>query len=211
MSTRRSSTASIDDLLGYEEEPAAAEEVRRRRFSWKWLIGSLLLAAGLAWSAVLVARMFGVGLPQLVTFASIFALLTLLRVLRGVAPQRLRPGRERPDADGRAESRRSALSMPERLDRRSAQDGAVTAASRWETRLSWTQSDPERFAKVVLPALTELVDERLRQRHGFTRATDPGRARELLGDPLWTFLADVPKKSPTPREFAALLAQLEAL
>ncbi|WP_460913745.1 hypothetical protein [Plantactinospora veratri] len=59
--------------------------------------------------------------------------------------------------------------------------------------------------------LAELVDELLRQRHGVTRASDPERARGLLGEPLWNFLDTPPKRTPAPRDLAAIVAQLEKL
>ena len=48
----------------------------------------------------------------------------------------------------------------------------------------WTgaPTNAERFGSTVARRLGELADERLRQRHGLTRASDPARARELLGD-----------------------------
>nr|BFE76467.1 hypothetical protein GCM10020092_097680 [Actinoplanes digitatis] len=56
---------------------------------------------------------------------------------------------------------------------------------RWERQLDWSQSDAEKFSRNVLPVLAELADERLRLKHGITRSSDPRRARELLGEPLW--------------------------
>jgi hypothetical protein len=140
----------------------------------------------------------GVGLPYPVTFSVTLALLVLRRIVRQVAP-RLREPEVLPS---REDDWQRAGSVA---------DGAVAAAARWDTRLSWTESDPDRFGRTVAPMLAELVDERLRQRHGITRATDPQRARELLGDPLWTLLVTPVTRSLTPRELAALVAQMEAL
>ncbi len=61
------------------------------------------------------------------------------------------------------------------------------------------------------PLIADLVDERLRQRHGLTRDGDPERARALLGDPLWKLLEKPVKRTPAPRELAAIVAQLEKL
>jgi hypothetical protein len=82
---------------------------------------------------------------------------------------------------------------------------------RWEAKLGWSQGEPERFDRAVLPVLGELVDELLRQRRGFTRSTDPARARALLGEPLWKFLDTPTKRTPPPRDLAAFVAQLEKL
>jgi hypothetical protein len=62
-----------------------------------------------------------------------------------------------------------------------------------------------------LPVLAELTDERLRLRHGITRATDPRRARELLGDPLWAALHDRGRRTPKAREFETYVDVLERL
>ena len=89
-------------------------------------------------------------------------------------------------------------------------DGMLAAVRRWDRRLEWGVTHSTRFANTTLPRLGELVDERLRQHHGITRATDPARARELLGENLWALLAprlDV----PSHRELMAALADLERL
>ena len=36
-----------------------------------------------------------------------------------------------------------------------------------------------------------------------------GRARALLGEPLWTLLDTPPRRTPSPRQLAAIVAQLE--
>ncbi|MFD0594521.1 hypothetical protein ACFQZ4_20545 [Catellatospora coxensis] len=56
-----------------------------------------------------------------------------------------------------------------------------------------------------------MVDERLRQRHGVNRATEPERARRLLGDPLWTLLTVPAKRPPSPRELDVIVNALEKL
>jgi hypothetical protein len=90
-------------------------------------------------------------------------------------------------------------------------DGLRGAVRRWEARLDSSQDDPGRFSRNVLPVLAELADERLRQRHGITRASDPRRARELLGEPLWQVLAEPDRRPPKAREWAAHVAALEKL
>ena len=90
-------------------------------------------------------------------------------------------------------------------------DMVRVAVRRWEQRLDWSQSDPDRFTGNLLPVLAELTDERLRLRHGLTRASDPRRARELLGEPLWQLLHDPPRRPPKPRELAGHVETLEKL
>jgi hypothetical protein len=79
-------------------------------------------------------------------------------------------------------------------------------------------ADPVRLAPAVgrwqnagHAGLVELVDERLRQRHGCTRTGDPARARSLLGEPLWGYLSDPAARTPPPRGLAALLTTVEGL
>jgi hypothetical protein len=57
----------------------------------------------------------------------------------------------------------------------------------------------------------ELTDERLRLRHGITRASDPRRARELLGEPLWQLLGDPGRRPPKARDLATHVETLERL
>jgi hypothetical protein len=87
-------------------------------------------------------------------------------------------------------------------------DGVAEAVRRWDRRLGWGEKDGPRFAVTVGRALGDLVDERLRQRHGITRATDPARARELVGERMWALLGPL-QRSPTPRQIVAALDELE--
>jgi hypothetical protein len=191
------STASIDDLLRYEEERPPGP--RRGQSTAVWVAKTVLYATGISGLIVLLARLVGLGLPYAVVFAAVLALLLLRRVLHDVAPV--------PPAAPAALAERDddwQLSWP-------TPDGLFTAAGRWDTRLSWTHTDPERFTRLVIPAIAEVADERLRQKHGITMATDPVRARGLLGDPLWTFLTTPLTRPPTPQQISAVVAHLEAL
>jgi hypothetical protein len=85
------------------------------------------------------------------------------------------------------------------------------ALTRWDKRLNWSRRDPDRYAKMVRPRLAEIADERLRQRHGITRDGDPKRAREIMGENLWTFLVSSPARTPNPRELAAVVKDMEKL
>jgi hypothetical protein len=62
-----------------------------------------------------------------------------------------------------------------------------------------------------LPVLAELADERLRLRHGITRASDPRRARDLLGDPLWAALHDPGRRTAKSSELETYVTALERL
>jgi hypothetical protein len=90
-------------------------------------------------------------------------------------------------------------------------DGMLSAVHRWDRRLEWGTTGAQRFCSSVAPRLGELADERLRQRHGITRAVDPVRARRLLGEELWTLLHGRRDRVPTAREVAKALSRLESL
>ncbi len=61
-----------------------------------------------------------------------------------------------------------------------------------------------------MPVLAELTDERLRLRHGLTRASDPRRARELIGETLWSALEE-PGRRVKPRDPTQYIESLERL
>ena len=87
-------------------------------------------------------------------------------------------------------------------------DGMVEAVRRWDRRLEWGTRDGDRFAYTMGRQLGELVDERLRQRCGITRASHPEQARSILGQRVWALLG--PRiHAPSPREFMAALDDLE--
>jgi hypothetical protein len=111
--------------------------------------------------------------------------------------------RLRPPLRPRAAWRRHAADPPP--------DGLRNAVKRWETRLDWCHADVNAFNRKVLPSLGEIVDERLRQRHGITRDSDPARARAVVGEQLWTFLSGPVRRPPTPRELAGLIAWMERI
>ncbi|XTZ17612.1 hypothetical protein ACQSSU_09710 [Micromonospora echinospora] len=187
--------ASIDDLLRFEEEPAGRPE--RRRGGWlRWLLRTVLVtgAATAVLVAVLRAVGFTVSLPVLV--AGVLALLGVRAVT----------GRLAPPPPSRRSTRVTGPDEPP-----PAGDALRTAVDGWALPLAWATSEPERFTRVVLPRITELADERLRQRHGVTRESDPARARALLGERLWTFLAAPGRRPLSPRDLAAIVAELEKI
>lgn len=191
--------ASIEELLRHEDDPPARG---RDDFGLRWWTRNLLAAAVLTVLTVAVVRMYGVGLPVVVVLATVLALLLLRRVTVQVAPPadaHIAPGDLRAPAADDIAYRFAEL------------DGVRRGVNAWERRLHWTGNQPGRFVRAVQPLLAELVDERLRQRHGITRATDPARARALLGEPLWSLLSGPIRRTPTRHEYAAMLARLEDL
>lgn len=196
-------TASIDDLLGsgdplgHEEEPEASP--RRRRFRpgrWLW---TGLTAAGFTAVTVVALRIFELGISVPAAYAAWLALLLLHRATGQVkAPARrtAQPLRSSATEDG--------------MYNFGALDSLRGVVDRWENRLIWSQAETGRYAKGVHPDLGDLVDERLRQRHGLTRASDPARARPARRTGV-EVPRQPPKRTPAPRDLAVIVAQLEKL
>lgn len=195
-------SASIDDLLGHEEEQPSRPE--REASATGWWVRTALIAAALAAVTVFGLRLFGIAVSIPVVLAIFFALLALRRVTSLVAPPP--PPRPRP----RARALRG-FDIEDGRYNWAVEDGLRVAIDRWERRLGRAQKDVGQFTGTTQPALAELVDERLRQRYGFTRATDPARAQALLGDAVWTLLTTPTARTLTPRQCAALVGQLEKL
>ncbi|MFG2009725.1 hypothetical protein ACGFNF_11690 [Micromonospora sp. NPDC048868] len=193
------SSTSIDDLLSVEDErPARAEPRRGGR------VGRVLrpLAGVAAVVIVLVAglRLVGLRVSLPILVAGVVALFVVRRVVAALAPP------PPPRGGGRA-----PVADDDGTWNWGARDALRTAINGWELPLDWSATRPERFTTVILPRLGELADERLSQRHGVTRESDPARARVLLGDQLWKFLETPPRRTPSPRNLAAIVAELERL
>jgi hypothetical protein len=90
-------------------------------------------------------------------------------------------------------------------------DGLTHVVRRWQNRLDWCHADAGAFTRKIQPQLAEIVDERLRQRHGIIRAKEPHRAARIVGEPLWTFLTTPVRRPPSPRELAYLIDQMEKI
>jgi hypothetical protein len=200
VSRRDAEAGGLDELFGFAEEPVAAERpVAEERSPSRagWLIRNLLLVAVATMVTVAVLRIAGIRVSIMVIVAAFVALRLLMLAVAEVAP---------PPA-GRASARRAVEEIGEY--RWTGTDSLRAAVRRWEHRLDWAQSDAERFSRIVLPVLAELTDERLRLRHGITRASDPRRARDLIGEPLWAVLHQ--RRPPQPRELETYVTALERL
>jgi hypothetical protein len=182
---------SLDQLLA-DAEPA--RESKRPR----WLTG-VLVAAGAAGGVWAVLRVFGFVVPFTVLVGAVVAVALLRKVLAAI-----------PIAPPPAALRSPIWGIDEGV-RSDPPDGVARAVRRWEARFAWTDHDVNRYVSAVRPKLVELVDERLRQRHGVTMRDDPERARAILGAPLWTFLHAPPRRGPTPAELAAIVAEVEKI
>ncbi len=192
------SRTSIDDLLTFEEA-RPVQPGRRQGGPLRTVAG--VLGVAVAVTVVLVAglRVVGLQVSLLVLVVAVLTLLVVRRIVAALAPPRARTRVRTPagEDDG-------AYNW-------AARDALRAAINGWKWPLDWSKTHPERFTGVILPRLAELADERLRLRHGVTRESDPTRARALLGDRLWTFLETPPRRTPSPRDLAVIVAELEKL
>ncbi|MET7965226.1 hypothetical protein [Micromonospora sp. NPDC005305] len=192
-------STSIDDLLSFAEEPA--EEARRSGGGRvRWVLRTLAVTAAIVVVVVVALRTVGLQVSLWVIVAGVLAVLAVRRVTAELSPP----------PPSRAGARAPAGEEPGTWNW-SARDALRAAINKWERPLDWCSGNRERFTERVLPRLGELADERLRQKHGVTRESDPARARALLGEPLWTFLATPARRPPSPRDLAAIVAELEKL
>jgi hypothetical protein len=202
----------LDDLFGPGEERAVVEEPApaagpKPRSRALWVLRNLLLVAAATTVTVAALRAAGTGVSILLVVAAFVALRLLMFAVAEVAP---------PPVPKRGAGARRNIADDEGFYHWSGADSLRSAVRRWEQRLEWSQSDPESFSRNVLPVLAELTDERLRLRHGITRASDPRRARELLGDPLWQMLDGdhgefAGRRPPKARDLATHVETLERL
>ena len=195
---------TLDDLLGYDQEPEPEEPVRSGADTvWWWLAKSVLFAAVVAAPIWGIFRLLGVEVPYPLLFMIALAARTLRSLLRWIAPQPLPRTLMRPSVELVSEDQAGGY----------LQDGLYLATARWDTRLSWAKLHGEKtqFARTVQPKLVEIIDERLWLRHGVSRESDPTRARPLLGEPLWKFVTEPVPKNMTPRDVAGLIALMEQI
>lgn len=154
------------------------------------LVLSLLVGAGL-WVAG--SQVFSLRIPYALYVAVLFAVLVGRGVAASVRPPPVLTSPVREDTEIRA------YGVPDR---------PFADVRRWEERLDLIRGDPDYFQRAVVPVLATAVDERLRIAHGLTRASDPARAREILGPRLWDFLEEG-TRAPSPAELALVVQEME--
>ncbi|MEU4339238.1 hypothetical protein AB0F59_32090 [Micromonospora lupini] len=194
-----SGSASIDDLLTFEEERPKQDDRDERGRAGRVFRA---LAGNAAVVAVLLVGLRAVGLQVslVILVAGVFAVSAVRRIAAALAAPP--PAPSRPS---------STTQYDDGTWNWGARDALRTAINGWELPLDWSTTRPERFTGVILPRLAELADERLRLKHAVTRESDPARARALLGDRLWTFLESPPRRPPSPRDLAVIVAELEKI
>ncbi|MFI5890726.1 hypothetical protein ACIA5D_11480 [Actinoplanes sp. NPDC051513] len=190
------SDGGLDDLFSFRDEPVEepAEPVVKRRSTGLWILRNVLLIVAATAVTVAALRAANIHISVLLIIAFFVGLRLVLFAVSEVAPPS-QPKRRSPGAgSGRSQG-----------------DSLRAAVRRWERSLDRAHSDADLYARNVLPALAELADERLRLRHGITRAADPRRARELLGDPLWAALHDRGRHTAKASELETYVTALERL
>jgi hypothetical protein len=198
----REPDGGLEDLFGSRPDEVVVAEpeelVEKPRSRVAWIVRNVLLITVATVVTVAGLRSRGISVSVLLIVAAFVALRLLMLAVSEVAPPPL--------------PRRAARRGEEDGDYRWAgTDTLRVAVRRWEQRLDWSQQDPERFSRNVLPVFAELTDERLRLKHGITRASDPRRARELLGEPLWEFLDDPGRRALKARDLSTYVEALEKI
>ena len=202
----RSPEVGLDDLFGKpgpgQRSGAAAGSAGSA--GSRWLVGRLFFAVALAavtYGLLYIMRLM-VPFPLLIVtiFGATFVKYTLGAVAAAPLPRQLTGRGIRPvdPSSGTA----GPVDDPH--------DGVAVAVGRWAARLGWLGEGRKR--REAQPTwLGDLVDERMRLRYGFTRASDPHRAREMMGELLWGMLHNPSSGSHTPADMAILVKRIEEL
>ncbi|HLL66197.1 MAG TPA: hypothetical protein VK453_10680 [Micromonosporaceae bacterium] len=205
--SRRSDVVGLDDLFG-ETEPAASEP-SRRRIGRRWLLGRAFFAVTLGTVIYGFLWIVRVSVPYPLIVGTIFVITVLRAALLHI---NVRPLPAELTGRGLASPADPVVATEVDAEEARTPDGLQVAVGRWESRLNHPARDADRLTRVVQPRLRELVDERLRLRHGYTLASDPERARRRLGESTWKMIHEPPPRGGfPPRDLAALVDQMEAL
>ena len=190
---------SLDDLFSARDEPVVEETPEaawpKPRSRGLWLLRNGLLVAAASTVTVAALRAGKLHAPLILIVSAFICLRLILLAVSEVAP---------PPLPKRSAGGSGSRSGP-------GSDALRAAVRRWERTLDRAHADPDLYSRNVLPVLAELADERLRLRHGITRATDPRRARELLGDPMWAALHDPGRRAAKSRDIDTFVDVLERL
>jgi hypothetical protein len=192
------SDGGLDELFSSRDEPVEEiTEVKppKQRSTALWLLRNALLVAAATVVTVAALRAGHLHAPLILIIAAFIGLRLILLAVSQVSPPKL------PRRRGGANSSSSGP----------ASDALRAAVRRWERTLDRAHADPDVYSRNVLPVLAELTDERLRLRHGITRASDPRRARELLGDPMWQALHEPGRRAGKTRDIETFVDVLERL
>ncbi len=209
--------AGLDDL--FEDGDDQVASVRARR---PWLLRAVLPAFAVTAVAYTLSHAFGVAPPLLLLVAIVTGGFLIREATASSHEPRWRRVRDvvRPraaSADHAASADRASsiggvapAGGIASTDAAAAADGVLVAVATWDRRLERARAAPRHAAGLLVTHLGELADERLRQRHGLTRSSDPARARTVLGDPTWSVLHRA-GRPPTESELDAVVRRLESL
>ncbi|GAA2391300.1 hypothetical protein GCM10010170_103630 [Dactylosporangium salmoneum] len=211
----------LDELFdtGRSAPRPDARPARRpsRPFDTRWWIRRLFIAVALTSVGCGVLYVAGYSVSYPLVLLSIVAIQVMREALAQVHADLLPPAVTgaglrpvHPPKEGAA-ARDDRPTRRELRDAVPAGDGILLAVAKWNDRLVWGERDPGRFAALVVPRFTDLVDARLRERHGITLATAPEQARQLVGEELWQLLHYTPSRVPSPQDLASIVAKVEAL
>jgi hypothetical protein len=198
----------LDEL--FEAAPAPRDKTPARAFGPRWWLRRMIAALFISAGIFVVLFVIRVGLPFLLIVVTALAVMVLHGALGQVHEDPLPP---EVTGQGLQVTVDDHLHGPLEGLRHSVAptDGVRFAINRWDDRLSWGERDGGRFATIVLPRLADLIDERLRQRHGFTAKADPQRARVILGEDVWQFMTQPTARAASPRDVASIIAKVEEL
>jgi len=194
------------------EQPPRPARRPARPFDWRWWVRRLFVAFALTTVGYGILYFVGYQVSYPLVLLTIVAVQVIREMLQQVHADELPAtvtgsGLEpvaRPAERARPTRRELRDSIP-------TGDGILVAVAKWDDRFVWGERDPNRFAAVVVPRFTDLVDARLRQRHGITLAGNPEQARRLVGEDLWKLLHYTPSRVPSPQDIASIVAKVEAL
>ncbi|WP_433052141.1 hypothetical protein [Dactylosporangium sp. CS-033363] len=195
------------------EQPPRPSRRPSRPFDWRWWVRRLFVAVALTTVGFGILYFVGYQVSYPLVLLTIVAVQVMREMLVQVRADELPAtvtGRGLEPA-ARPEDRPGGDRPAFRRDGMPARDGILLAVAKWDDRFVWGERDPNRFAAVVVPRFTDLVDARLRQRHGITLAGQPEQARKLVGEELWQLLHYTPSRVPSPQDIASIVAKVEAL
>jgi hypothetical protein len=188
---------TLDELLergSHDHSRPGRHHRPTRRGSLRLLIRTTVAAGALAAAVVVVAYGLGYHLWYPLVLVGLLALAVLHRAVAGLGAVAV--------AD---------VELPAEVGDMPAADGFAEVLRRWQSRLSWEQAGLWRSSRTLHPHLVDLVDERLRQRHGIVRVDSPAAAREVLGEQLWSYVHRPPAHAPSPRKLSELLDDVDRI
>jgi hypothetical protein len=187
----------LEDLLRFDEARSPMPIQRRP----PWRLRTVMITLALALVAETAARLAGFDPPGALILALSAAVVGLHRLLGLIAEPSWRSAADfvRPVLAGAGSTSVGWFG---------GGDGMLEAIRRWSRRLEWGATSPERYALTVAGRLGELADYQLRQLYGGTRASDPGRARAVLGEQVWRALHPPAGWMPSESELARVVNRL---